>query len=40
MARISSRRSFVKQASLLLAAAHAGPWTKLVSAAETRQCDR
>jgi para-nitrobenzyl esterase len=35
MPRISSRRSFVKQASLLLAAAHAAPWTRLVSAADT-----
>jgi para-nitrobenzyl esterase len=35
MARISSRRTFVKQASLLLAGAQAGPWLKLAAAADT-----
>jgi para-nitrobenzyl esterase len=34
MARISSRRSFVTQASLLVAGAHFAPWLKLVSAAD------
>jgi para-nitrobenzyl esterase len=34
MARISSRRSFVKQASFLLAAAHADPWLRVASAAD------
>ncbi len=34
MARISSRRSFVTQASLLVAGAHFAPWLTLVSAAD------
>jgi para-nitrobenzyl esterase len=35
MAIISSRRTFVKQASLLLAATQAAPWLKLAAAADT-----
>ena len=34
MARISSRRNFVKHASLLVAGAHLSPWLKLVSGAQ------
>jgi len=34
MARISSRRSFVKHASLLVAGAHLSPWLTLVSGAQ------
>ena len=34
MARISSRRTFVKHASLLVAGAHLSPWLKLVSGAQ------
>ena len=34
MARISSRRTFVKQASLLLAGAQAAPWLRLAAAAD------
>ncbi len=36
MASTSTRRTFVKQAGLLLAAAHADPWLKLASAADSR----
>jgi len=35
MAGTSSRRTFVKQAGLLLAGVHAGPWVKLAAAADT-----
>ena len=35
MAPFSSRRSFVKQASLVVAGAHLTPWSKLVSGAES-----
>jgi len=35
MAHISSRRTFVKQASLLFAATQAAPWLSLASAADT-----
>jgi para-nitrobenzyl esterase len=35
MAHISSRRSFLKQASLLVAAAQAGPWLRLAAADDT-----
>ena len=34
MARVSSRRTFVKHASLLVAGAHFSPWLKLVSGAQ------
>jgi len=34
MARISSRRTFVKEVSLVLAAAHAAPWFKIATAAD------
>src|SRR5438128_12330744 len=34
MARISSRRTFVKQASLLLAGAHVAPWLEIAAAAD------
>src|SRR6266487_1416116 len=34
MARISSRRTFVKEVSLVLAAAHAAPWFKIAAAAD------
>ena len=34
MARISSRRTFVKQASLFLAGAHMAPWIKIAAAAD------
>ena len=35
MAHISSRRTFVKQASLFLAGAHVTPWLKIAAAADT-----
>jgi para-nitrobenzyl esterase len=34
MARISSRRTFVKQASLFLAGAHVAPWLRIAAAAD------
>src|SRR5712671_1893514 len=35
MANISSRRSFVRHAAVLLAGAHASPWVRIAAAAET-----
>jgi para-nitrobenzyl esterase len=35
MGSISSRRTFVKQAALLLGGVHAGPWLRLAAAADT-----
>jgi para-nitrobenzyl esterase len=37
MARVSSRRSFVRHASLLMAGAHFSPWLNLVTAAQLEQ---
>ena len=35
MSRITTRRTFVRDASMLLAATQAGPWLSLASAAES-----